>query len=150
MLPKPDGCLGCPLYGDGLGWVPGLYPEGAEVAVIGQSPGAEEEAAGVPLVGKTGKYLDEVFLPLAGLDPKDIARDNVIRCRWQIPGKKEKTNELPKDHRLVDGLRHCSQYDPDYGALGIRLIVSMGVVSLGKLAPGLKQHEWRGHLLPEV
>lgn len=147
MLVKPDACKPCPLYGDGLGYVSPAIPEDAEVIVVGQNPGELEEKHGTPLVGATGKMLDQTFLPLAGLDPEKIGRDNVIRCRWHKPGDKRKGNFLPTGAMLQTALRHCSSYDVVPPT--VTLLVCMGAVALQKYGPNLKQYEWRGHLLPE-
>lgn len=147
MLDKPDACQSCPMYGDGKGFVPGYWPEGAILGIIAQNPGAEEEKSGMPLVGNTGRMLATVYLPLVGVDLDEVGRDNVIRCRWRPPGRKQKTNELPKGEMLSQAIGHCRQYDctPE----SVRLVVAMGVAALSKFAPTLKQFEWRGHLLPE-
>ena len=148
-MDKPDGCKGCPLYGDGKGFVPGSFPVGATVLVLGQNPGAEEEKVGIPLVGKTGQLLDRTFLPLAGLDGQEIAKDNVIRCRWTPPGKKEKTNDLPSGKVLDAAITHCRQYDKPGD--GFRLVIAMGGIAVKKMAGSdeFKIHNWRGFLLPE-
>lgn len=147
MLDKPDGCLPCPLYGDGRGFVPGHFPEGAELMVLGQNPGAEEENEGIPLIGATGRTLENDYLPLAGSDPREIAKDNVLRCRWRKPGTHKNTNELPTGRILDQAIQCCAQYDyiPDT----VELVVVMGVLALRKVSPKLTQHEWRGFLIPE-
>lgn len=147
IMNKPDTCKPCPLYGDGKGFVPGRIPAGASTLIFGQNPGEDEEKQGRPLVGATGKLLDDQFLPYTGLDTDDVGRDNVIRCRWQEPGKKVKTNKMPPADILWKARECCKQYDPDVEAFD--LVILMGQVALSAFYPGLKQHEWAGHLLPE-
>lgn len=146
---KPDTCKGCSLYGDGNGFVEGSYPDSARVLILAENPGREEEAAGIPLVGKTGQMLEKTFLPLAGLAPYEIAKDNVIRCRYQPPGKGEKTNGLPTGKMLDTAITHCSQYDKPKDSF--QLVIAMGPIVLKKMAgmDDKKIHEWRGFLLPE-
>lgn len=146
MLKKPPGCKGCPLEGDGDGFVEGVYPEAAEVLLLGQNPGADEEQQGVPFVGKTGHMLNQTFLPTAGLAIADCARDNTIRCRWQPPGKRVKTNDLPAPSIVAEAQHHCSQYDRPLEQF--KLVVLIGDPALQKYYPGFKLSEWRGHLLP--
>ena len=146
MVDKPDTCKGCPLYGDGRGFVPGFFVEGAELLIVGQNPGEQEEKAGVPLVGATGTMLNKDYLPLTGVDIDRVAKDNAIRCRWHKPGDRKKGNELPKGKMLDEAIECCRQYD--YVPDTVRLIMCMGVVALAKFNPQLKQFEWRGHLLP--
>ena len=148
MIDKPAGCRTCVLWGDGLGFVQGAFPEGAELMIVGQAPGADEEEAGEAFVGATGKRLANEFLPLAGVDYKEVARDNAIRCRWREPGAKKNTNKLPGEAILNKAIACCRQYD--VVPASVRLVIAMGTVALRKMGPGLRQHEWRGHLLPEV
>ena len=79
MLPKPQGCQSCPLYGDGLGFVPDKLNDQAEVFIYGQNPGKDEEEGRMwdgqsyeacdpqPFTGKTGYELNRL-LPVGGLD----------------------------------------------------------------------------------
>ena len=60
--------------------VVGDAPAGARLALVGEAPGAEEDAAGRPFVGRAGKLLDEL-LAAAGLDRDEVAVLNVLRCR---------------------------------------------------------------------
>ena len=62
MIGKPEACKGCPLYGDGQGFVPDDLVPGARVAVIAQNPGSDEEQQGTPMVGKTGQMLNSHYL----------------------------------------------------------------------------------------
>ncbi|HKA69565.1 MAG TPA: uracil-DNA glycosylase [Actinomycetes bacterium] len=60
--------------------VPGVYPPGADVLLIGEAPGAQEDLSGVPFVGKAGHVLD-TLLAAAGLPRERIAVANVLKCR---------------------------------------------------------------------
>jgi uracil-DNA glycosylase len=53
---------------------------GARLALVGEAPGAEEDAAGHPFVGRAGRMLDDL-LAAAGLRRDEIAVLNVLRCR---------------------------------------------------------------------
>ncbi len=52
----------------------------AEIMLIGEAPGGEEEKQGRPFVGKAGKNLDE-FLEIVGLDRADLYISNVCKLR---------------------------------------------------------------------
>jgi uracil-DNA glycosylase family 4 len=145
---KPPACLGCPLYGDGRGFVPDELREGegAAVFIVGQNPDADEEAQGKPFVGKTmEKYLRD-----AGLTRDDVSVGHALRCRWRG------TNDLPPINQTLakDVLRHCWQA---HGRIpeGTRLIVAQGdyaAVTLtgGTVTDGDKSTGWRGYLRPYV
>ena len=53
----------------------------ARLLLVGEAPGAEEEACGLPFVGRSGRLL-EAMLAAAGLDSdRDLYIANVIKCR---------------------------------------------------------------------
>ncbi len=53
----------------------------ARLLLVGEAPGAEEEACGQPFVGRSGRLL-EAMLAAAGLDSeRDLYIANVIKCR---------------------------------------------------------------------
>jgi DNA polymerase len=53
----------------------------AELLLIGEAPGADEDARGVPFVGRSGQLLSDLMIE-AGLDEEhDLYICNVIKCR---------------------------------------------------------------------
>jgi DNA polymerase len=54
----------------------------AEVMVIGEAPGGEEDAQGMPFVGRSGRLLDKA-LGAAGLDGRVLITNTVF---WRPPG----------------------------------------------------------------
>ena len=60
--------------------VPGVRPAGARLALVGEAPGAAEDLAGLPFVGRSGQWLDSA-LAVAGLDRSEVAVLNVLKCR---------------------------------------------------------------------
>jgi uracil-DNA glycosylase len=65
---------------------------GARLVVVGEAPGANEDATGLPFVGAAGKYLD-LLLRSVGLSREDsVYICNVIKCR--PPGNR---NPLPDE-----------------------------------------------------
>ena len=74
-------CARCPeLVASRAQVVPGVRPPGAEVLLVGEAPGAREDAAGVPFVGRSGQVLD-ALLAEAGLRRDRVAVVNVVKCR---------------------------------------------------------------------
>lgn len=53
----------------------------AQVMVIGEAPGATEDATGRPFVGRAGKLLDSLLFDCLGLSRKQVYICNVIKCR---------------------------------------------------------------------
>jgi DNA polymerase len=53
----------------------------ARLMVIGEAPGAQEDAEGLPFVGRSGRLLDQLLVA-AGLDPAaDVYICNGVKCR---------------------------------------------------------------------
>jgi uracil-DNA glycosylase family 4 len=74
-------CVACPeLVAGRTQVVPGLAPPGADVLLVGEAPGAQEDAGGVPFVGRAGQLLD-TLLAEVGLSRDRVAVTNVLKCR---------------------------------------------------------------------
>lgn len=50
------------------------------LVVVGEAPGADEDASGTPFVGSSGKVLDKA-LTSVGIDPTKVYVANVVKCR---------------------------------------------------------------------
>ena len=75
------GCTACPLHRTRTQAVFGVGDRRAEWLLVGEAPGAEEDARGEPFVGQAGKLLDNM---LAALDLKrgeKVYIANVLKCR---------------------------------------------------------------------
>ncbi len=82
------GFKGCELVGMGAkGCVFGRGDPHAPILIIGEAPGAEEDAAGEPFVGKAGKLLDRM-IAAAGLTDKVYITNTVF---WRPPGNRTPT-----------------------------------------------------------
>lgn len=60
--------------------VPGEGAVNAEIMIIGEGPGAENDKTGRPFVGRGGKILDK-YLTEAGLERDEMFLTNIIKCR---------------------------------------------------------------------
>jgi DNA polymerase len=69
------------VFGDG--------PADAELVFVGEAPGADEDAQGVPFVGRAGKLLDKIIAAM-GFARREVYICNVLKCR--PPGNR---NPLP-------------------------------------------------------
>jgi DNA polymerase len=52
----------------------------AELMFVGEGPGAEEDAQGLPFVGKSGQLLDRMIQAM-GYAPSDVYVANIVKCR---------------------------------------------------------------------
>ena len=76
-----SGCRACPLAEGRQQVVVGRGNPEARLMVIGEGPGAEEDARGLPFVGRSGQLLDRLLLE-AGLDrERDLYIANIVKCR---------------------------------------------------------------------
>ena len=73
-------CHACTLAETRTNVVFGVGREDAEIMIIGEAPGANEDKQGEPFVGKAGQYLNEL-LAIAGLSREDVYIANVLKCR---------------------------------------------------------------------
>src|SRR6266576_2016934 len=71
-------CQACDLWERGTQTVFGEGRRGAEVLLVGEQPGNEEDLAGKPFVGPAGRLLDEA-LAAAGIDRSRIYVTNVVK-----------------------------------------------------------------------
>jgi DNA polymerase len=73
-------CQACKLSKSRTQTVFGTGNSHAELLLIGEAPGAEEDRQGLPFVGKAGKLLDAMLFAI-GLDRKQVFICNVLKCR---------------------------------------------------------------------
>lgn len=73
-------CVKCPLHKNRKNAVPGAGNPEAEVLLIGEGPGQNEDLEGLPFVGEAGKFLDEL-LAAAKLKRDKVFITNVVKCR---------------------------------------------------------------------
>jgi uracil-DNA glycosylase family protein len=82
------GCRACPLWQTGTQTVFGDGPAGAEVVLVGEQPGDQEDKLGRPFVGPAGRVLDEA-LDLAGIDRGRAYLTNAVKhFKWEARGKR--------------------------------------------------------------
>ena len=81
------GCLHCPaLITERHHIVWGSGPTPADVMLVGEAPGYNEDMTGIPFVGKSGKDLDDLLFE-AGFQRQDVHVANVLMCR--PPGNRD-------------------------------------------------------------
>jgi len=73
-------CTLCPLHTFCQGPVPGSGPIDASIMFIGEAPGRNEDAEGIPFIGQAGQIL-EAMLAKLGLTRHEVYITNVVKCR---------------------------------------------------------------------
>lgn len=95
----------------------------ADIMIIGEAPGAEEDRQGKPFVGASGQLLDRILASI-GQTEDTLYITNVVN--WRPPGNRKPTQDeialcLPFIHRHIDLVQP-------------KLIVMVGSASMGALA----------------
>jgi DNA polymerase len=75
------GCTRCPLAATRTQVVFGVGDPRAELMFVGEGPGRDEDLAGEPFVGRSGRLLDRLVTEELGLDRRDCYIANVVKCR---------------------------------------------------------------------
>ena len=96
----------------------GVGNEHAEVLLLGEAPGAEEDRQGIPFVGQSGQLLDKI-LAAVGLDRTKVYITNILP--WRPPGNRTPTLEEVTLFRPYV-IKHISLVNP-------KIIVCLGGVA---------------------
>ena len=75
------GCTACGLRKSCTQTVFGVGDEHADWMLVGEAPGAEEDARGEPFVGQAGKLLDGMLAGIGLKRGNDVYIANVLKCR---------------------------------------------------------------------
>lgn len=121
------GCTRCPLAERRTRTVPGEGNRLSDVLLVGEGPGAREDATGRPFVGPAGQLLDEL-LDAIGWERGDVFITNVVKCR--PPGN--------RDPEPVEIATCASYLDRQEAALRPAVVVSLGRHSLQRYLPGAR------------
>jgi uracil-DNA glycosylase len=96
--------------------VAGVGPATGGLVLVGEAPGAAEDAAGRPFVGKAGQLLDRTLAEV-GLDRMQVAVLNVLKCR-------PPANRAPKP----DEVTRCRPFlERQLALLAPSLVVALGL-----------------------
>jgi DNA polymerase len=102
-----SGCTLCALHRTRTQTVFGVGRRDAELLIIGEAPGADEDRQGEPFVGRAGKLLN-AMLRAIGLDREDVYIANILKCRPpnnRDPAPAEATACTPYLMRQIELLR---------------------------------------------
>ncbi|HAL45590.1 MAG: hypothetical protein A2Y12_13780 [Planctomycetes bacterium GWF2_42_9] len=116
-------CKKCPLCKSRLNAVPGEGAVNPKIFFLGEAPGINEDRTGKPFVGKSGKYLDELFADI-GILRNEVYITSSVKCR------------PPKNRRpLPNELKICrlNWLDKQLMIINPKLIVMLGKVALLQL-----------------
>ena len=84
-------CIKCSLHSTRKNFVFGTGNYNADLMLIGEAPGADEDEQGQPFVGRAGKLLTDI-LKAINFEREDVFICNILKCR--PPGNR---NPLPEE-----------------------------------------------------
>jgi len=127
-------CTRCRLHEGRVHAVPGEGPLDADVFLIGEAPGRDEDASGRPFVGAAGKILNKA-LAAARLPRDSVFVTNVVKCR-------PPANRGPR----ADELESCRPYlATQIAVVRPKVLVTLGSTALrGLLGKGPELKDIRG------
>jgi DNA polymerase len=129
------GCTLCPLHRGRTLTVPGEGNPLSDVLLVGEGPGAREDATGRPFVGPAGQLLDELLSSI-GWAREHVFIANVVKCR--PPGNRD-----PEPEEIAA----CRPYlERQEAALDPAVIVTLGRHSLRRYLPDARIGEVHGRL----
>ena len=121
------GCRGCHLWKVGTQTVFGEGARSATIMFVGEQPGDQEDLAGHPFVGPSGKLLD-LALERAGIDRDDAYVTNAVKhFKWVPDGSgKRRIHKSPGSTEI----RACHPWlDEEIAAVHPRVIVALGATA---------------------
>ena len=133
-----DGCKVCPDLCGRTKTVPGYGNVHSPIVLCGEAPGADEDAQGLPFVGKAGKLLNNL-LRAAGIDRDDVFVLNTIKCR---PPRNRTPTEVETSN--------CANFlSAQLKVLRPKVLVLMGTPAVKRFFPDFAgATACRGHFYP--
>ena len=140
-------CTRCRLHTGRTKLVFGVGSPQAKVVFVGEGPGADEDAQGIPFVGRAGQLLTQMIENTASregiaLQRADVYICNVVKCRPpenRTPERDEMETCSPFLFRQLEALRPKAICVLGSTAAKAVLSTSTGITQLRG-----KWHEWRG------
>jgi DNA polymerase len=138
------GCRACHLWERGTQTVFGEGGRDADIVLVGEQPGDQEDREGHPFVGPAGRLLERAIAD-AGLDRRRIYLTNVVKhFKWEPRGKR-RIHQKPN----AEEVRACRPWlAAELAVLRPRALVCLGATAAqAMLGPGFRVTQHRGELL---
>lgn len=122
ILDNIHACTACELAQNCTQKVPGVGDRKANLLIVGEGPGHDEDIRGEPFVGRSGQLLDRM-LSAIGIEREQIYITNIVKCR-------PPNNRDPK----TEETQRCRQFlEAQIELIAPRVILSVGRVSAHNL-----------------
>ena len=127
-------CTRCDLHCKATQTVFGMGPERADVMIVGEQPGDQEDLAGKPFVGPAGKVFNETLLTV-GLDRQMFYVTNAVKHFKYEPRGKRRIHQKPN----MGEVEQCRWWlTREIDLVQPKLIVAMGATAVFSLT-GMKE-----------
>jgi DNA polymerase len=141
-----QGCRGCHLWKVGTQTVFGAGARSSLIMLVGEQPGDQEDLAGRPYVGPSGRLLDSA-LERAGLERKDVYVTNAVKhFKWVPDGSgKRRIHKSPNAAEV----RACHPWlNEEIAVVAPRVIVALGATAAKALfGPAIRVTAQRGRTI---
>lgn len=116
-------CSKCELHSTRNNVIFGEGNPAAEIFLVGEAPGADEDRVGRPFIGKSGRLLDKILEACGFTRDDHVFISNIVRCR-------PPNNRVPADFEVQTCIGYLYEQielvDP-------KIIITLGATSLKKL-----------------
>ncbi len=126
---EAESCRRCPLWQPATQTVFGEGPDNADIMVVGEQPGDQEDLAGRPFIGPAGAVFDRA-LAAAGIDRSALYVTNAVKHFKFEPRGKRRIHARPNTSE-VDACRWW--IDQERSLVQPRLIIAMGATAARSL-----------------
>ncbi len=118
-------CTRCPLHCNATQAVPGEGPMDAELMIVGEQPGDQEDLSGRPFVGPAGQLFDQIA-GRAGLARDKAFVTNAVKHFKFTPRGKRRLHQRPN----ASEIQHCRWWlDAEIAQVKPKLILGMGATA---------------------
>jgi DNA polymerase len=118
-------CTRCPLYKHATQVVPGEGPARAQLMMVGEQPGDQEDLQGKPFVGPAGRVLDQAIHD-SGLDRTTIFVTNAVKHFKFEPRGKRRLHKRPNAYEIE---RCHVWYDTERALVKPEIVIALGATA---------------------
>jgi uracil-DNA glycosylase len=137
-------CTGCELYRNATQTVFGRGAVPAEVMLVGEQPGDQEDKQGAPFVGPAGRLLDRALDEAGILEPVRYVTNVVKHFKWEPRGKR-RIHKKPN----LDEIMACKPWlEAEISVVKPRALVCLGATAAqALLGRNFRVTQHRGELV---